>query len=92
MEFDDDETGILFPTANGFAVSYAKGYWQFLEGIEKDSIVRIMGIAQTDYLRSGELLWEKPKKQTFTKAEIAERLGMNVKDFEIIEEDNEENE
>lgn len=92
LEFEDDETGILFPTANGFAVSYAKGLWQFLKGIKKDSIVRIMGIAQTDYLRSGELLWEKPKKQTFTKAEIAERLDMNVQDFEIIDEDNEENE
>lgn len=92
LEFEDDEIGILFPTANGFAVSYAKGLWQFLKGIKKDSIVRILGITQTDYLRSGELLWEKPKKQTFTKAEIAERLGMNVQDFEIIDEDNEENE
>lgn len=92
LEFEDDETGILFPTANGFAVSYAKGLWQFLKSIKKDSIVRIMGITQTDYLRSGELLWEKPKKQTFTKAEIAERLDMNVQDFEIIDEDNEENE
>mgnify|MGYP000257426854 FL=1 len=92
LEFEDDEIGILFPTANGFAVSYAKGLWQFLKGIKKDSIVRILGITQTDYLRSGELLWEKPKKQTFTKAEIAERLDMNVQDFEIIDEDNEENE
>lgn len=92
LEFEDDEIGILFPTANGFAVSYAKGLWQFLKGIKKDSIVRILGITQTDYPRSGELLWEKPKKQTFTKAEIAERLDMNVQDFEIIDEDNEENE
>lgn len=92
LEFEDDEIGILFPTANGFAVSYAKRLWQFLKGIKKDSIVRILGITQTDYLRSGELLWEKPKKQTFTKAEIAERLDMNVQDFEIIDEDNEENE
>ena len=92
LEFEDDEIGILFPTANGFAVSYAKGLRQFLKSIKKDSIVRIMGITQTDYLRSGELLWEKPKKQTFTKAEIAERLDMNVQDFEIIDEDNEENE
>ena len=92
LEFEDDETGILFPTANGFAVSYAKGYWQFLKGIKKDSIVRIMGITQTDYLRSGELLWKRPQKQAITKAEIAEKLGMKAKDFEIIEEDNEENE
>lgn len=92
LEFEDDEIGILFPTANGFAVSYAKRLWQFLKGIKKDSIVRILGITQTDYLRSGELLWEKPKKQTFTKAEFAERLDMNVQDFEIIDEDNEENE
>lgn len=92
LEFEDDETGILFPTANGFAVSYAKGYWQFLKGIKKDSIVRIMGITQTDYLRSGELLWKRPQKQAITKAEIAEKLGMKAQDFEIIEEDNEENE
>lgn len=92
LEFEDDEIGILFPTANGFAVSYAKGLWQFLKGIKKDSIVRILGITQTDYLRSGELLWEKPKKQTFTKAEIAKKLGMSVQDFEITDEENEENE
>lgn len=92
LEFEDDEIGILFPTANGFAVSYAKGYWQFLKGIKKDSIVRIMGITQTDYLRSGELLWKRPQKQAITKAEIAEKLGMKAQDFEIIEEDNEENE
>lgn len=89
LEFEDDEIGILFPTANGFAVSYAKGYWQFLKGIKKDSIVRIMGITQTDYLRSGELLWERPQKQTFTKAEIAEILSMKVQDFEIVDEENE---
>lgn len=92
LEFEDDEIGILFPTANGFAVSYAKGLWQFLKGIKKDSIVRILGIAQTDYVRSGELLWKRPQKQAITKAEIAEKLGMNVQDFEIIDEDNEENE
>lgn len=88
LEFEDDETGILFPTANGFAVvSYDKVLWQFLKSIKKDSIVRIFGITQTDYLRSGELLWEKPKKQTFTKAEIAEKLGMKAQDFEIIDEE-----
>lgn len=32
------------------------------------------------------------QKQAITKAEIAEKLGMNVQDFEIIEEENEENE
>ena len=88
LEFEDDETGILFPTANGFAVvSYDKVLWQFLKSIKKDSIVRIFGITQTDYLRSGELLWEKPQKQTFTKAEIAEKLGMKAQDFEIIDEE-----
>lgn len=92
LEFDDDEIGILFPTVNGFAVSYVKGCWQLLKSIKEDSIVRIMGITQTDYLRSGELLWKRPQKQAITKAEIAEKLGMNVQDFEIIEEENEENE
>ena len=91
LEFEDN-IGILFPTANGFAVSYAKGLCQFLKGIKKDSIVRILGITQTDYLRSGELLWKRPQKQAITKAEIAEKLGMNVQYFEIIDEDNEENE
>lgn len=92
LEFEDDEIGILFPTTNGFAVSYVKGMWQFLKGIKKDSIVRIMGITQTDYLRSGETLWERPQKQTLTKAQIAEKLGIREQDFEIIEEENEENE
>ena len=94
LEFEDGEAGILFPTANGFAVScvYIKGLLKHLKSIKEDSIVRIMGIASTDYLRSGEILWEKPKKKTFTKAEIAEKLGMKAQDFELIEEDNEENE
>lgn len=87
LEFKDDELGILFPTANGFAVSYAKGNCQFLKGIKKDSLVRIMGITQTDNLRSGELLWERPQKQAITKAEIAEKLGMKAQDFEIIDEE-----
>lgn len=89
LEFDDSEIGILFPTAKGFAVSYVRGHWQFLKNIKEDSIVRIMGITSTDYLRSGELLWKKPQKQTFTKAEIAEKLGIGEQDFEIIEEENE---
>ena len=88
LEFEDDEVGILFPTANGFAVSYVKGVWQFLEGIKKDSILRIKGITQTDYLRSGETLWERPQKQTLTKAQIAEKLGISEQDFEIVDEEN----
>lgn len=83
LEFDDDEIGILFPTANGFAVSYVKGCWQHLIYIKKDSIVRIRGIAQSNYLKSGELLWEKFKKQTITKAEIAEKLNLDVNEIEI---------
>lgn len=89
LEFEDDEIGILFPTANGFAVSYTRGCWQTLDGVEKDSIVKIYGIAKCSLLRSGEVLWERPQKQTFTKAEIAEKLGMDVQDFEIIDEKNE---
>lgn len=89
LEFEDEEVGVLFPTANGFAVSYVKGMWQFLEGIKKDSILRIKGITQTDYLRSGETLWERPQKQTFTKAEIAEKLGISEQDFEIVDEEDE---
>lgn len=92
FEFEDGDIGVLFPTANGFAVLYSKGLWQFLKSIKKDSIVRILGITQTDYLRSGKLLWKKPENQTFTKAEIAKILDMNVQDFEIIEKENEENE
>lgn len=92
LEFDDDEIGILFPTVNGFAVSYAKGCWRPLKSINEDSIVRIMGITQTDYLRSGELLWKRPQKHVITKAEIAEKFGMNVRDFEIIDVEPEKNE
>lgn len=88
LEFEDN-IGILFPTANGFAVSYTRGCWQTLDGVEKDSIVKIYGIAKCSLLRSGEVLWERPQKQTFTKAEIAEKFGMDVQDFEIIDEKNE---
>ena len=84
LELEDDEVGILFPTANGFAISYTKGCWQSLNDIEKDTIVKIFGIAKNGFIRSGELLWEKPNpKVIFTKAQIAEKLNLNVNDFEI---------
>lgn len=86
LELEDDEVGILFPTANGFAISYVKGYWQSLDGIKKDTIVKIFGIAKNGFIRSGKLLWKRPNPKTiFTKAKIAEKLKINVDSFEIID-------
>lgn len=86
LEFDNGEYGILFPTAKGFAVSYTKGYWQLLKSVNQGKIVNIMGIAENQFIYSGKVLWSRPVPQKFTKAQIAEKLGMNVQDFEITEE------
>lgn len=84
LELEDDEVGILFPTANGFAISYVKGYWQSLDDIKKDTIIKIFGIAKNGFIRSGKLLWKRPNPKTiFTKAKIAEKLKINVDSFEI---------
>lgn len=86
LELEDDEVGILFPTANGFAISYVKGCWQSLDDIKKDTIVKIFGIAKNGFIRSGKLLWKRPNPKTiFTKAQIAEKLKINVDSFEIID-------
>lgn len=75
--------GIIFPTASDFAVAYIKGRWQCLDGISSEDVFRIFGRPNNNHINSGELLWQKTKKKVFTKAEIAEKLGLNENEFEI---------
>lgn len=92
LEFEDNTRGVIFPTkidepnGTGLAIMYLYGSWQRLEKADLSKVTVIRNQTDSIDLISGELLWEKPKKQTFTKAEIAEKLGMKVKDFEIVDE------
>lgn len=93
IEFQDvQKMGVVFPTKRGLAVAYVIGSWQYIASLEENEIICIRGLAEQASLLSGDVLWKRPQKQAITKAEIAEKLGMNVQDFEIIEEENEENE
>lgn len=48
LELEDDEVGILFPTANGFAISYVKGCWQSLDDIKKTLLSKYLGLQRMD--------------------------------------------
>lgn len=90
IEFQDiQKTGVVFPTKRGLAIAYVTGGWQHIASLEENEITCIRGIAEHESLLSGDALWKRQQKQALTKAEIAEKLGMNVQDFEIIEEENE---
>ena len=99
LEFEYGKVGVIFPIREigspkkeQLALIYTSGPWVQLEYIEVSKVIAIRGRAFGSLLTNGELLWKRPQKQAITKAEIAEKLGMKAQDFEIIEEDNEENE
>lgn len=99
LEFEYGKVGIIFPIREigspkkeQLALIYTSGPWVQLEYIEVSKVIAIRGRAFGSLLTNGELLWKRAQKQSLTKAEIAERLGMKAKDFVIVEEDNEENE
>jgi hypothetical protein len=99
LEFEYGKVGVIFPISEigsqkkeQLALIYTSGSWVQFEFIEVSKVIAIKGRACGSFLTSGKLLWKRAKKQSLTKLEIAEKLGMRVKDFEIIEEDNEENE
>ena len=99
LEFEYGKFGVVFPIREiGFlrrkklAIIYNSGAWVPLEFIEVTKVIAIKGCAAGCSITSGEVMWKRAQKQSLTKAEIAEKYGMNVKDFEIIDEDNEENE
>lgn len=92
LEFERGKVGVLFPIRKigspqkeELALIYTSGPWVQLEYIEVSKVIAIRGRAFGSLLTNGELLWKRAQKQSLTKAEIAERLGMNVQDFEIIE-------
>lgn len=99
LEFEYGKFGVVFPIREiGFprrkklAIIYNSGAWVPFEFIEVTKVIAIKGCAAGCSITSGEVLWKRPQKQSLTKAEIAEKYGMNVKDFEIIDEENEEKE
>lgn len=99
LEFEYGKFGVVFPILEiGFpqrkklAIIYNSGAWVQFEFIDFTKVIAIKGCAAGCSITSGEVLWERTQKQSLTKAEIAEKYGMNVKDFEIIDEENEEKE
>lgn len=99
LEFEYGKFGVVFPIREiGFprreklAIIYNSGAWVPFEFIEVTKVIAIKGFAAGCSITSGELLWKRAQKQSLTKAEIAEKYGMNVKDFEIIDEEKEEKE
>lgn len=95
LEFGAEKRGVVFPTKIGspertkLAIMFLNDSWRMLEKVDLSKVTVIRGLTDSIDLISGDILWRKPEKQTFTKAEIAEKLGMNVQDFEIIEEESE---
>ena len=99
LEFEYGKVGVIFPIREigsqkkeQLALIYTSGTWLPFEYIEVSKVIAIRGRAFGSLLTNGELLWKRAKKQSLTKLEIAERLGMKVKDFEIVDEEPEKNE
>lgn len=91
LEFEYGKVGVIFPIREiGFqkkeqlALIYTSGPWVQLEYIEVSKVIAIRGRAFGSLLTNGELLWKREQKQSLTKAEIAERLGMKAEDFVIV--------
>lgn len=96
LEFERGKMGVLFPIREiGFpqreklALIYTSGGWLPFEFIEVSKVIAIKGRTGGNNIASGEVMWKRAQKQSLTKAEIAEKYGMNVKDFEIIDEEKE---
>lgn len=94
LEFERGKVGVLFPICkNGFhqkeelALIYTSGGWVPLKFIEVSKVIAIKGRTGGNNIASGEVLWKRPQGQAITKAEIAEKFGMKVQDFEIIDEE-----
>lgn len=93
LEFEYGKIGVIFPIREisspqkkRLALMYTGGAWVQFEFIDSSKVIAIRGLAYGSLLTNGELLWERAKKQSLTKLEIAEKLGMKVKDFEIVNE------
>nr|DAQ71302.1 MAG TPA: hypothetical protein [Bacteriophage sp.] len=96
LELEYGKVGVIFPIREigstkkeKLALIYTSGSWVPFEYIEVSKVIAIRGRAFGSLLTNGGLLWKRAQKQSLTKAEIAERLGMRAKDFVIIDEDNE---
>ena len=91
LEFGAEKRGVIFPIkanfleGNRLAIMYLNGSWRRLEKVDLSKVTVIRGLTDSIDLISGDILWYKPQKQTFTKNQIAEKLNLSVNDFEIID-------
>lgn len=92
LEFERGKVGVLFPIREiGFpqreklAIIYTSGAWVRFEYVEVSKVIAIKGRAGGSTLTNGDVLWKRAQKQSLTKEEIAEKYGMNVQDFEIVD-------
>lgn len=77
--------GIVFPIKNTLAVVYyGKQDWSYLNAV-KERVTAIRDIDKSLGLANGRILWEKPKKVTLTKQQIAEKFGIDIEQLEITE-------
>lgn len=87
--FDRWYTWVVFPIKNNLAViSIGAGTWYGLEKfIENysDKISIIRDISEDYILESGQILWEKPKRIVLSKAQIADKFGIDVNLIDIID-------
>lgn len=72
---------IAFPTAKGIAFTN-NGLGGWTSSFPED-IIRIHDLAVGEFIDSGKILWEKPKKVVLTKQQIAEKFGINVEQLVI---------
>ena len=99
LEFERGKVGVLFlirkigfPQKEELVLIYTSGGLLPFEFIEVSKAIAIKGRAVGNIITSGEVLWKRAQKQSLTKAQIAEKLGINVQDFEIVDEENKESE
>lgn len=92
LKLKNGAAGVLFPIREKaypykqkLAIIYSHGAWVYLENADITEVASIHGYSHGFALESGEVLWQRSDVQKLTKAQISEKLGMNVQDFEIVE-------
>lgn len=86
-EFENREPAIVFPSKEGLCYMKLSDEWSLLDTIKNEIIVvQDLHDNSNPSLVNGKILWEKPKKVTITKQEIAEKFGIDVEQLEIKEE------
>lgn len=91
LEFECGEWGMIFPIYKAssleeekLGITFSTGGYDTLENIDETDIVSISKLVEDNNTTRTEYLWKKPNpKVIFTKAQIAEKLNLNVNNFEI---------